>query len=527
MGVGSSRPEEAQEAGDLVTWGPEEAAVVFTAYFEGTANVVERRTTQIGLFHELDRGVDVGLSPAAAGAVALAARAEPAKRGPLRFKMALNGCGHEHGLAGVVFAYGMRAQCECVADCVRAVRAELGEPTTQLNVVGLSRGAVAALAVAEILGAEPERFVGGEALAVQEAEAARLAAEAGARARAAERAEAAWAKEPLDGDVALDGDASPASERGIATLIEQAVAYLPNLPRRDGDEHAGAGAAARDGGAAAAPARSDSFGDAGAEEKAGPEATREPPPPPPPPPPPTVTALAKRRAARGLARRTMRLHLLLFDPVPGNQIFTTQYIDPFGYSTGNQAMDVTRCEGVLRRVLAIYPYEPLPAITFHAPLVPEYPASGCHVDEVASLGCHQGAILCAPNRISCRLSYAMVRSFLANECAVRLRGCRPFDESLATRQATLRVLEMLRAAAVDDAAKHGAAPNSRFVVRMAHAKSTSAAVIRHANGKYLNAFHHRLAHRAKAENGDAAVEAPDDDGGDDDATPLYILDVVR
>ena len=68
MGVGSSRPEEAPEDGDLITWGPEEAAVVFTAYFEGTANVVERRTTQIGLFHELDRGVDVGLSPAAAGA---------------------------------------------------------------------------------------------------------------------------------------------------------------------------------------------------------------------------------------------------------------------------------------------------------------------------------------------------------------------------------------------------------------------------------------------------------------------------
>ena len=69
MGVGSSRPEEAPEAGDLVTWGPEEAAVVFTAYFEGTANVVERRTTQIGLFHELDRSLDVGLdAPAAADA---------------------------------------------------------------------------------------------------------------------------------------------------------------------------------------------------------------------------------------------------------------------------------------------------------------------------------------------------------------------------------------------------------------------------------------------------------------------------
>ena len=51
---------EARNGHDFATWGPDDAGIVFTAYFEGTANVVERRTTQIGLFHELDRGVDVG-----------------------------------------------------------------------------------------------------------------------------------------------------------------------------------------------------------------------------------------------------------------------------------------------------------------------------------------------------------------------------------------------------------------------------------------------------------------------------------
>ena len=50
--------EEAEEV--TASWGPEDARLIFTAYFEGTANVVERRTTQVGLFHELDRGIDVG-----------------------------------------------------------------------------------------------------------------------------------------------------------------------------------------------------------------------------------------------------------------------------------------------------------------------------------------------------------------------------------------------------------------------------------------------------------------------------------
>jgi len=367
-------PLESSEE-DWAAWSPEEASVVFTAYFEGTANVVERRTTQIGLFHELDRAVDVGLDAADAAKKAAEERAAaPRRKGPLRFKCALNGCGHEHGLAGVVFAYGLRAQCEAVADVVKAVRAALGEPRTQLNVVGLSRGAVAALAVAEILGRAPERFVGGEAMVDverpdREAEQPPLRR---VRSLEAQRFGEVWKEgPPKDGEEpALD---LAAEETPEDTWSSRVSSVFVGAPAREPEADAG---------------------------------------PAPEPPKPDDVARAE---ARALARRTLRLHLLLFDPVPGNQVYTTQYMDPFRYSTGNQAMDVSACEGVLRRVLAVYPYEPLPAITFHAPLVPRYPARGCHVDEVASLGCHQGAVLCAPNRISCRLSYAMLRSFLANE----------------------------------------------------------------------------------------------------------------
>ena len=283
----------------------------------------------------------------------------------MRFKMGVDGCGHENGLAGVVFAVGLRGQCERLAACVRAVRGVLGEPRTQLNVVGLSRGAVAALAVAEMLGAAPSQFVGA-------------------------------GTEDMD-----DGASTPPSSSSSLNVPDS-----PRIP--DSDPLLKAESVT--------------------------EAVRYPQEP-------------VSMDARLLARRTLRLHLLLFDPVPGNQVYTTRYLDPLRVTTGNQAMDVSSSDGILRRVLAIYPYEPLPAITFHAPLVPRYPASAS-VYEIASLGCHQGALLCAPNRISCRLSYAMVRGFLVNDCGVKLRGCRPFDEALVTRQATLRVLEMLRAVLV-------------------------------------------------------------------------------
>ena len=436
--------EEASSEANPTNWGPDDARIIFTAYFEGTANVVERRTTQIGLFHELDRGIDVGGDATSAAQAARTARENGRRSRPLRFKMGVDGCGHEHGLAGVVFAFGLRGQCERLAACVRAVRGVLGEPKTQLNIVGLSRGAVAALAVAEMLGATPSLFVG-------------------------ESAELPSLNSQNSSD---DGASTPPSSSGSLNIL----ADSPRVP--DSDPRP----------------RAESITDAVHY------------------PSPAVDDEVVKADPRSLARRTLRLHLLLFDPVPGNQVYTTRYLDPLHWSTGNQAMDVSSCSE-LRRVLAIYPYEPLPAITFHAPLIPTYPSTAS-VDEIASLGCHQGALLCAPNRISCRLSYAMLRSFLANECGVKLRGCRPFDESLATRQATLRVLEMLRAAAVDDAAKAGTFDGT-YVSRAAHSPKPGAAVVRRATGRYLNAFHRRLATREGAST------------DVDDGRPLYVLDVVR
>ena len=66
--------EEASSEANPTNWGPDDARIIFTAYFEGTANVVERRTTQIGLFHELDRGIDVGGDATSAAQAARTAR---------------------------------------------------------------------------------------------------------------------------------------------------------------------------------------------------------------------------------------------------------------------------------------------------------------------------------------------------------------------------------------------------------------------------------------------------------------------
>eukprot|EP00316_Scyphosphaera_apsteinii_P005590 CAMPEP_0119339464 /NCGR_PEP_ID=MMETSP1333-20130426/98306_1 /TAXON_ID=418940 /ORGANISM="Scyphosphaera apsteinii, Strain RCC1455" /LENGTH=259 /DNA_ID=CAMNT_0007350979 /DNA_START=48 /DNA_END=824 /DNA_ORIENTATION=+ len=87
-----------------------------------------------------------------------------------------------------------------------------------------------------------------------------------------------------------------------------------------------------------------------------------------------------------------RLHvsLCLFDPVPGNLICTARWLDLFKKTTVAGCMDLTKCN-TLRRILAIYPYEPLPDFAFHAPVLPNYPSS-CEVEEDATLGCHQGAL---------------------------------------------------------------------------------------------------------------------------------------
>lgn len=433
-------------------WSGADADCVFTAYFEGTANAVDRRMTQIGLFYELDRALDVGTSEDSARDAARKARAS----GPLRFKMALNGCGYENGLAGIVFAYGMSGQCADVVRLVRAVRAALGEPRMLLNVVGLSRGAVAALTIAAMAGDEPELFISSAVSRGRE--------ESHDRDKSPPTSAASLSDDDYDDDTIVLGTGTErtyrmATEAAVPEAVvdfgrDEALAASADwfLTRSKDLLSSSAGVLSAVGTETSRVARASAHM---LSHEARARSRDE--------------KVVARATARILIRQRLRINLLLFDPVPGNQILTTQ-LDPLGYTTAASGLDVRSSAGVLRRVLAIYPYEPLPAITFHAPLVPSYPP-GCEVEEVVSLGCHQGAILCAPNRISCRLSYVMIRSFLLGS-AVRLRGCLPFDDCLTSLSGKLRVLEMLRIAAAEDARKHGAQPNAIFISRAAHSKST-------------------------------------------------------
>ncbi len=88
----------------------------------------------------------------------------------------------------------------------------------------------------------------------------------------------------------------------------------------------------------------------------------------------TVVGLSRGGiGALKLAKRLMHcacpgrldLSLCLFDPVPGNLVNAVRFFDWFGLSTTNAVMDVSRAP--IARVLAIYPYEPLPDLAFHAP----------------------------------------------------------------------------------------------------------------------------------------------------------------
>ncbi|KAJ8611647.1 hypothetical protein CTAYLR_007881 [Chrysophaeum taylorii] len=97
-----------------------------------------------------------------------------------------------------------------------------------------------------------------------------------------------------------------------------------------------------------------------------------------------VAAIFLAQALECYDKTAVELNLLLFDPVPGDQTWSG-----FPY-TGSFAKDLSNCAS-LRRVLAVYPHEPLPDITFHAPLLCAYPRE-CDVEEDVTLGCHQGAL---------------------------------------------------------------------------------------------------------------------------------------
>ena len=117
-------------------------------------------------------------------------------------------------------------------------------------------------------------------------------------------------------------------------------------------------------------------------------------------------------------------------------------------STARQCINLSASSN-LAAVLAIYPHEPLPDLAFHAPILPHYPTSSscgsggsggdscvCDVEELVTLGCHQGAlfapnlsvfeqrnsattpIACSPLLLASNLSFLRIREWLIEH------GCR-------------------------------------------------------------------------------------------------------
>lgn len=197
-------------------------------------------------------------------------------------------------------------------------------------------------------------------------------------------------------------------------------------------------------------------------------------------------------------RSAERLHvsLCLYDPVPGNLIRTVQYLDWLGVSTASSVLDVSDCP--VHECLAIYPYEPLPDLAFHAPILPQYPAS-CRLDEDATLGCHQGALyepaaMSArhPLHAACTLSQHRVSAFL-ERCGVRFASEAPSAATLA--QACLAICES--ALGMREASTRSAHAASRRGARCTGTVYGEGAVVRREYGRLLNR-HHRLLLEAHA-----------------------------
>eukprot|EP00494_Astrolonche_serrata_P005678 UN05695 len=109
----------------------------------------------------------------------------------------------------------------------------------------------------------------------------------------------------------------------------------------------------------------------------------------------------------------LELNLFLFDPVPGNLVTTSKFTDIgcIKCSTANRCYNLTRCGKTLQSVLAVYPYEPLPDLAFHAPVFGTYPRE-TYVEEDVTYGRHQGALFRPRTDFACKLSCLRIRDWL-------------------------------------------------------------------------------------------------------------------
>jgi hypothetical protein len=124
-----------------------------------------------------------------------------------------------------------------------------------------------------------------------------------------------------------------------------------------------------------------------------------------------IACMKLARALSQFSNAQVTVSTLLFDPVPGNAVST-------GFPwTATSAFDLSQCQNLIR-VLALYPYEPLPDIAMHAPTLGRYNRETTLVQEDVTMGCHQGALLLptvAPRGQFPELSLRRILDYLAFE----------------------------------------------------------------------------------------------------------------
>lgn len=222
----------------------------------------------------------------------------------------------------------------------------------------------------------------------------------------------------------------------------------------------------------------------------------------------------------------VELNLLLLDPVPGNGITSSSWIDMFSFSTANAAMDIKSCNNI-KSVFVQYPYIPLPDIAFHAPLLPTYPqhlkAENNTLEEDSCLGCHIGAIQL--RGLESALSYVRLKDWLGKHGATfsNLRSAQVSGICQSLEYSIISCVKEMDAALIE-------LSNNEYVERLAHSYPSGGKIVKNRSGRYLNKHHELLVKtlREQWRETDASSAVPCRISNAFDSSPHpYLLEVIR